>query len=601
MISKIHTHYSLLQSIIKPDKLATLASDYKYESLCLTDYATVSGAVKFVKECKRSKIKPILGCEIPLAEGGTVTVLCKNHTGWKKLLRIVSILNEVKPPGIPEDELLPLIATDFLCIDGYIGSRFFFKIVNDQHCIYNAQTYKQAGECLHREWEKIANEHVSKWFNAIGPSLFLEENTSDSDTFPASELVSNCAIKIAAVFDAKVIPGQAVYYLKPDEAIDHRLIICSKLKATLTNIEQKLSITDNIQYQKFFMGNDYALPKENNQDIVSNLCEPYNILSDPRLPHFKCPDDISQIEYVKQLCREGWKKVLIPDGVVAGKKERDIYRDRVLEELAIIEDADLAGYFLIVWDYINEFRSNRGRLLSPARGSAAGSLVSYLLGITLIDPIKYNLLFSRFFNKARKGSLPDIDTDFPPDCRDDVVEYLKEKYGDEKVCQMVTFGRLQGRSALKEVLRVNNSCSFDEMNIITSKLPQEALISDKLEEMDHPSVIRWALENDADSLSDYCIETDDKLTGDYAREFAQAMRIEGTFKSQGKHAAGVIVASEDIREICPIVQATKGDDGIAGLEMNDLADAGGVKFDILGLSLLKKCEQTCEDINNVLP
>lgn len=226
--------------------------------------------------------------------------------------------------------------------------------------------------------------------------------------------------------------------------------------------------------------------------------------------------------------------------------------------------------------------------------SAAGSLVSYLLGITLIDPIPYGLLFSRFYNDSRVGSLPDIDIDFPPDVREDVITYLRDKYGHDKVCQMVTFGRLQGRGALKEVLRINESCTFEEMNMITNKIPQEAAISDKLEEMEHPSVIRWCLENDPDSLKEYCVEKDGVLTGDYAKQFEQALRIEGIFKSQGKHAAGVVVSSIPLDEFCPMVKPTKGEDAVAGFEMKDLEAAGGVKLDVLGVNLLRKVEMVCQ-------
>ena len=216
------------------------------------------------------------------------------------------------------------------------------------------------------------------------------------------------------------------------------------------------------------------------------------------------------------------------------------------------------------------------------------------MGITLIDPIPYGLLFSRFYNSARVGSLPDIDIDFPPDVREDVVTYLRDKYGHDKVCQMVTFGRLQGRGALKEVLRINESCSFEEMNMITNKIPLESLLSDKLEEMDEPSVIRWCLENDPDALKEYCLEVDGKLVGDYAKQFEQALRIEGTFKSQGKHAAGVVVSSVPLDRFCPMVKPTKGEDPVAGFEMSDLEAAGGVKLDVLGVQLLRKVEMVCQ-------
>jgi len=280
----------------------------------------------------------------------------------------------------------------------------------------------------------------------------------------------------------------------------------------------------------------------------------------------------------------------------------DAYKDRVLRELEVISKADLAGYFLIVQDYVNHFR-NQGCLIGPARGSGGGSLVCYLTGITLLDPIKYGLLFERFYNEGRNTadhvSLPDIDVDFPPDYRDAVIDYLREKYGSSQVCQMLTFGRLAGRSILKEVLRVNESCSFDQMNEITKKIPNEASISDLLEEMDEPSVIRWALENDKNALIDYCwIDEDGSLQGEYAKVFEQAMRMEGIFKTQGKHAAGVVIASHNLEKICPMVKASRGDEKIAGMEMGDLESIGCVKFDILGVSLLSKISKTVGEINN---
>jgi len=207
-------------------------------------------------------------------------------------------------------------------------------------------------------------------------------------------------------------------------------------------------------------------------------------------------------------------------------------------------------------------------------------------------PVKFN---------TGNYALPDIDVDFPPSYRDKVVEYLKNKYGDSQVCQMLTFGRLAGRSILKEVLRVNESCGFDQMNNITEKIPNEAAISDLLEEMENPSVIRWALENDKNALIDYCwIDDDDNLQGEYAKVFEQAMRMEGIFKTQGKHAAGVVIASDDLTKICPMVKSSRSSEQIAGMEMQDLESLGCVKFDILGVSCLEKIYNTIKEVNNEL-
>ena len=238
---------------------------------------------------------------------------------------------------------------------------------------------------------------------------------------------------------------------------------------------------------------------------------------------------------------------------------------------------------------------NHGWISGPGRGSAAGCLISYLIGITQIDPLEYDLLFARFYNAGRNTkdniSLPDIDIDVPGNHRDEIIMYLKDKYGHDHVSQMITFGRLQGRSAIKEVLRVNEACSFAEMNAITKNIPNEAEISDQLADMDDDerSIIRWALINNADELRDFCTINDDGvLSGEYAKYFDQAIKLEGTFKTQGKHAAGVVISAERLNKVCPMVNQKGSSEKIAGLEMSDLEALGHVKFDVLGISLLDK-------------
>ena len=607
--ARIHSHYSLLQSTLKPKQIAEICKELGYTTAGLTDFASVSGAVKFVQACEDNGIKPILGCEIPLisSDNATITLLCKNKEGWTKLLEIVSTCNNAenfkKHPAINITELFDIIDDNFICIDGYVGSALFNEMIEDDRCIYTCSEYDIAGQCLKRRYAEPAIVHISKFREKFGDDYYLEINRIDSDSFVASKLISNCIIQISNDIGFKnIVAGANICYGKMADSKDHRVLLCSKMKTTLNKVAKDLEKENNFKYVRYFRSNQYFIPDQSSTDIyqkqyldkvdeINKKCENYTILSAPLLPQVKT-DNKSQIEELKELCRIGWTNILKPSGKVKNPEDVAVYKDRILQELEVIEDADLSGYFLIVADYVNEFRK-RGVLVGPGRGSAAGCLISYLIGITLIDPIEYNLLFSRFFNSARKGSLPDIDVDFPPDQRENVISYLKEKYGHDRVCQMLTFGRLQGRSALKEVLRVNESCGFDQMNEITNKIPQEAAISDKLEEMDEPSVIRWALENDADSLREYCWEEDGELRGDFARDFAQALRIEGTFKTQGKHAAGVVVSSIDLNNLCPMVKETRGNEKIAGMEMGDLEAIGAVKFDILGVNLLKKIHETC--------
>jgi len=196
--------------------------------------------------------------------------------------------------------------------------------------------------------------------------------------------------------------------------------------------------------------------------------------------------------------------------------------------------------------------------------------------------------------KAGSHSLPDIDVDFPKAYREELIQYLRDKYGADKVCQIITFGRMQGRSALKEVFRVHNACSYEEMNEITQILPGEAEIADKMDEDDEKSIIQWTLEHDPGRsngeyrLSDYCTYKDGKYEGDYAQYFEQAVRIEGTFKSSGKHAAGVVISKVPLATVCPMINDSKGVEKIAGIEQKDLEAMGHVKFDILAVALLDR-------------
>jgi DNA polymerase-3 subunit alpha len=311
------------------------------------------------------------------------------------------------------------------------------------------------------------------------------------------------------------------------------------------------------------------------------------------LPPFDCPTGFDQDEYLRELCRHGWRDKIankIP------KENQQPYLDRIKYELEVLQGAGLSSYFLIVQDIVNYVRANNW-LPGPGRGSAAGCLVSYLIGITSIDPIKYNLFFDRFYNSGRNTkdhiSMPDIDVDVPINKREEIIQYIKNKYGHDKVSQMITFNTIKGRGALKDVLRVYGNISFDEMNRITKNIPDEAKIADELQEMKEEtgeaSIIRWALENNADKLKEWCyIDDNGELQGPLAKRFEQAIRLEGTKSNQSKHAAGICISSQPLKEVCPMVYDSKNYQLIAGMEMQDLESIGIIKFDILGIAYLDK-------------
>jgi DNA polymerase-3 subunit alpha len=278
------------------------------------------------------------------------------------------------------------------------------------------------------------------------------------------------------------------------------------------------------------------------------------------------------------------------------KEQEKEYADRIKYELGVLQGAGLSSYFLIVQDIVGYVRSNNW-LPGPGRGSAAGCLVSYLLGITSIDPIKYGLMFDRFYNAGRNTkdriSMPDIDVDVPINKREEIIQYIKTKYGEQKVSQMITFNTMKGRGALKDVLRAYGNVAFEEMNRITKFIPDEAKIADELQEMreeyGEASIIRWALENNDKDLKEWCfINESNELDGPLAKRFEQAIRLEGTKSNQSRHAAGVVISSESLSSVCPMAYDTKNKQMIAGMEMQDLESIGVIKFDILGVAMLDK-------------
>lgn len=604
-----------MDGLSKPAQIATRCQSLGLKSCAITDHGSISGAVQFYKSLKAKNIKPILGCELYISnddssiknkENAKLThfiVLAKNKQGWHNLISLVSESNNkdnfYHKPRLSFDKLAPYLDGNILGFCGHLGSTLAHKIMQDPD---NAT--------------KIGIEFIAKMKDIFGKdNFFLESQLMDQDNLPQQIALTNIIRDLGKQTNTKVICTPDAHYCAQEDAVDQRILLCNNLKTTLVDINKKLLNNEDIMMDCFFKSDKYYIlsPEEmqelhtdeeiENTNLVDSLCEEYDILHKPMLPNFKCPNDLNPDEYLRELCRSGWREKIknqIPED------KHSEYAERIKHELEVLQGAGLSSYFLIVQDILRYLRENNW-LPGPGRGSAAGCLVSYLIGITSIDPIKYDLIFERFYNTGRNTadriSMPDIDVDVPINKREEIIKYIKDKYGYNKVSQMITYNTMKGRGALKEVLRVYGNISFDEMNRITKFIPDEAKIADELQEMKEEtgeaSIIRWALENNVDKLKDWCyINDDNELAGPLAKRFEQAIRLEGVKSNQSKHAAGIAISIQDLSDVCPMIYDTKNDQLIAGMEMQDLEDLGVIKFDILGVAMLDKIMTITDILKN---
>lgn len=543
----VNTHYSLMRGYGKPDKLLKACADYGYGACAITDYELLAGSVDFYEEAKEQGIKPIIGTKIKIINGvnsGYLSLLAVNKTGWKELVKLST------RSWTNEDPCLQL-----------------YEILDKKNLI-----------CISGDYDSLMDEKSIK---------LLKEDYADNFYMGGNHhLAKDCAESESI----KLIEFNPVLYVTEQEKQMQLLMYSSQLgiKAKNWHLEK------DVDFLRYYT-NNYSLQKENEikikNDFIKEIvekCEDYSILGRPSLPKFSCPNGMSEADYMLELCRAGWTKKCkkpLPHPIAS-------YVSRIKSESAVIQKAKLEGYFLIVQDYVN-WAKNKGWLIGEGRGSAAGCLLSYLLNITNLDPLEYGLLFERFYNDGRntedKVALPDIDVDFPPDKREEVIEYIKSKYGGEYTCQVATFGSLQGRGALKEVLRVHDVFDNKKLDEITKKLPQKDKISDKLEEEQEVSIIRWTLRNEPKNLEDMVTMDDDgNLSGELARYFKEAIEIESTYKTYGKHASALVVSGDRLDEVCPMIREKNGNELIAGIEYTALEKMGLPKLDILGTTVLKK-------------
>jgi DNA polymerase-3 subunit alpha len=642
-----HSHYSLLDGLSRGAQLAERAHKIGCPGIALTDHGTLAGTVSFLKAMKgacarcgrqenqhyqggpcdyaRGSLKPILGCEFYVCQkdaayrdkdNGALSHLCvlaKNRDGWRGLIQASSASNRpdlfYRKPRLDLDRLAGFARGQWVVFSGHLGSDLANVCFAEPKLAYRARSYEEA-KALAKPWPQLKKDLLAlagRYQELFGKgNFYLETQLIDADNLPASVIVAKALRWAAKQLGIPCVATPDAHYPGPEDAADQRIQLCSALGTTLKEVGRRLAAAEDVMLGAFFQSNRYHVPTPDEMaaihepdELLNTLraaeqCEAFDITGPPQLPQFPC--DRAPAEHLRALCEAGWRRK------VEGRVPREkwpAYRGRLESELKLFNEVGLAPYFLIVEDVCRYAHEQLGCKTMRGRGSAMGCLITHLLNIGDCDPIEHGLLVERFYNAGRNTpgkppSLPDIDMDFPVGKRERVVAYARAKYGEAHVCQMATYGRIQGKGALTEVLRAHDWGAHDERKAITAHIPDEAKIADQLQEMREagvePSIIRWALEHNAKELAPWCEEKDGQLTGPLAPYFAQAMRLEGVKKSQSKHAAGVIISPTPLADSCPMLFDKSTGRLIAAFEYTDLESMGFVKFDFLGIACLDKLQ-----------
>jgi len=618
----VHSEYSLLDGLSKCEDIVKRIQEIGSDACALTDHGSISGAIDFSQQMRGAGLKPILGCEFYVCyEEATQknngnkklshqVVIAKNLQGWKDLLNLVSISNRKDifyyKPRIDMDILAQVASSkNLVSFSGHLGSTLANAISSED------------GK-LDPDWMKKGTRAARNLEIMFGKgNFFIEIQLIDSKINKQAGIFANVLRQIAKACNIPCVATPDAHYCRREDAEDQRILLCTYFKKSISQIQRDLKKENpNKSLSTFFNSNNYHIPSFDdmqvfhtpeemaNSKLISDMCENYNIIRPPEPPQFSCPDGMSPAEYLRKLNREGWSRKM--SHITKDHEHFNKYGERVNHELDVFTGIGLSSYFLIVDDILKFVRS-RGYITGPGRGSAAGCMVSNLFGITQVDPIPYDLIFERFYNAGRnspgKISWPDIDFDIPKQAREETIEYIKEKYGEECVAQIQTFQTLKGKASLTRVMSARGNISFDEQKAITKTLQDEAKVSDELQDIEdeygYSSSILWALENTPDKLKQWCyIGQDGKLEGKLSKIFEQAIRLEHTKIIAGTHAAGIVVSSNPIKDYCPMVLDTKGKDYRAGFDGPSCEDAGLLKLDCLSIRGLDKVMDIVKIVGN---
>ncbi len=588
-----HTQFSLLDGLTRVGPLMDFTKEHGMEAVAMTDHGTLSGAIEFYKEATARGIKPIIGIETYVA--------ARKHTDkdpQKDKVRYHLILLAMNMQGYQNLMKLSTIAN----LDGFY---YYPRIDHDLLKQYNEGIIALSG-CMSGEVGSALKEDqydqakkIAEWYKSVfGDRYYLElQDHGHPDNLLASseqQRINEGILKLGKELDIPVVLTCDAHYLHHEDQDAHEILLCIGTGSYLSD-ENRMTLKDFPLHvvppaeliERW--GKDHPEVITNTK-VIADRCNLEIELGKILIPKFPVPKGETEKSYLDKLVYRGlaWRYGGVDEEKAAKLSTADAKKtlpENILKraeyELSVIDNMGFNGYFLIIQDFIN-WGKNQGIVFGPGRGSAAGSIISYALKITELDPIKYDLLFERFLNPDRI-SMPDIDIDIQDTRRDEVIQYCVEKYGKERVANIVTFGRMFARNAVRDVARVLQ-VPYAEADRIAKMIPAPV--------QGRHIPLETSLQNDPDLKNEY-------ETNESAREvFNQALRLEGTIRSHGVHAAGVVIAPDDIVKFVPLEMAQKGVI-TTQYPMGPVEELGLLKMDFLGLSNLTIIKNTLRIIKKV--
>jgi len=567
----LHTEYSLLDGAIRMKELMKKAREFKMPAVAMTDHGNLFGAIEFYVEARNAGVKPIIGCEAYIAprshqdRSGSLrgsafhfTLLARDETGYHNLVKLISTahLDGFHYRPRIDKELLAQHSAGLIGLSGCLASE-----VNSAIQANNLDAAKQA---------------AADYRDILGAENFFIEL---HDHGMEEQRRCNCVLpKIARDLGVGLVAANDVHFLRRSDHDAHDVMLCIGT-GKMVQDENRMRYLPELYFKS---------PQEMRElfkdfpDAISNtlaIAERCNLeieLGKSKYPEYTPPEGVTREAYLGDLCAKGLEQ-RYGDRV---RSDRELQR-RLDYEVAILEKTGFISYILIVWDFIH-FAKQRGIPVGPGRGSAAGSLVAYVLGITDIDPLQYGLIFERFLNPDRV-SPPDIDVDFCEARRGEVLEYVRQKYGRRRVAQIITFGKLKAKSVVRDVGRVMG-LSYRDADRIAKMIPNELNIT-----------LEVAAEKNAEFKRAIATEPQTKQLFEYGKI------LEGLSRNAGVHAAGVVIADRDLTDYIPLCRDVKGNDVISQYPMGPLNDLGLLKMDFLGLKTLTVIEDTLTLIRKRAP